>query len=115
MRCERETPGSRPQVMVACQIHQTGVTFLSPSGPYSALMFANLTTLPHLSISSAMTFANSAGDPASGPRTHVGKVGLLRSTRIGLISAVELVDNRGGRIPGRADSLLAAILRMVSR
>jgi hypothetical protein len=35
------------------------------AGDYSALMPANLTTVAHFSVSSAMNFPNSAGDPAN--------------------------------------------------
>ena len=38
----------------------------APSPPQSALMPVNLTTLPHFSVSSAMNFPKSEGEPVSG-------------------------------------------------
>src|SRR5262245_19713949 len=57
------------------------------SGLHSALMPANLTTLRHLSISSAINFPKSAGEPANiaAPRS-VRRFFMLESTRAALIS-----------------------------
>src|SRR5262245_5974390 len=55
--------------------------------PYSALMLAARTTLPHFSVSSAMNFPKSAGEPANTahPRS-VRRFFMLGSARAALIS-----------------------------
>src|SRR5262249_50608553 len=57
------------------------------AGDYSALMPANLTTLRHLSVSSAMNFPKSVGEPVNtaAPRS-VRRFFMLESTRAALIS-----------------------------
>src|ERR1019366_4491720 len=42
---------------------------------HSGLMFANLITLPHLSVSSAISFLNSAGEASSGVVARVANRG----------------------------------------
>ena len=50
----------------AIEIRRTGVTEYSAAGPdHSGLMPANLITLAHFSVSSAMSLPKSAGEPAS--------------------------------------------------
>src|SRR5262249_60425898 len=55
--------------------------------PQSALMPVNLTTLPHFSVSSAISLPNSAGEPASTvPPRSASRVFILGSARPALIS-----------------------------
>src|SRR5262249_5129764 len=81
-----------------------------PSPPQSALMPVNLTTLPHFSVSSAISSPKSAGESASGalPRS-TSRALILGSAR----AALTLVNNLGGRAIGRADAVPGA--RLVSR
>src|ERR1700730_4111566 len=75
--------------------------------PYSGLMPAVRTTLAHFSVSSAISLPNSAGEPrrrappAEGaqPRLHPG----VGDGRIDFL--VELVDDFGRRLRGRADAI----------
>src|SRR5262249_2087968 len=58
---------------------------------HSGLMPANLITLPHFSISSAMSFAKSAGDPPRAvPPRSVSRALFLGSLRAALISLLSL-------------------------
>src|SRR5215475_932140 len=59
----------------------------APSPPQSALMPVNLTTLPHFSVSSAMSLPKSAGESASGalPRS-ASRILILGSARAALTS-----------------------------
>ena len=73
--------------------------------PHSALMPAARITLPHFSVSSAMSLPKSAGEPrkhraaeVGEPRLHLG----IGEGRVDLV--VELVDDFGGRVLGRADA-----------
>src|SRR5262249_56224455 len=57
----------------------------------SALMPANFTTLPHFSVSSAMSLPKPAGDPTSGtPPRSASRALILGSTRAALISLLSL-------------------------
>src|SRR5262245_66402307 len=63
----------------------------APSPPQSALMPVNLTTLPHFSVSSAISLPKSAGEPASTvPPRSANRVFMLRSARPALISLLSL-------------------------
>jgi hypothetical protein len=67
------------------------------AGDYSALMPANLTTLPHFSVSSAMNFLKSAGDPGSGvPPRSARRSFILGSSRAALTSLLSLSTISGG-------------------
>src|SRR6516162_606690 len=67
------------------------------AGDYSALMPANLTTLRHLSVSSAMNFPKSAGEPASAvPPRSASRAFILGSARAALISLLSLSTISGG-------------------
>ena len=69
-------------------------------------MFANLITLAHFSVSSAMSLPNSAGEPAKHRAAQVGKPRLhLGIGEAGVDLLVELVDDFGGRVLGRADAI----------
>src|SRR5262245_60310696 len=58
---------------------------------YSGLMFANLITLPHISVSSTMSLPKSAGEPVSGlPPMSVSRAFMLGSARTALISLLSL-------------------------
>ena len=77
---------------------------------HSGLMPATLTTLPHFSVSSAMSLPKSAGEPASPaaqlgqPRLHLG----IGEANVDL--PVEFVDDLGRRVSGRADAIPSACL-----
>ena len=77
-------------------------------------MFAARITLPHFSVSSAMSLPKSAGEPASAVAAQVGKPRLdlgIGESRVDLL--VELVDDLGGRVPRRANAEPRA--RLVAR
>src|SRR5262245_56460113 len=58
---------------------------------HSALMPANFTTLPHFSVSSAMSLPKSAGEPGSPvPPNSASRVWILGSRRLALISLLSL-------------------------
>src|SRR5262245_11013328 len=58
---------------------------------HSALMPANFTTLPHFSVSSAMSLPKSADEPGSPvPPNSASRVWILRSRRLALISLLSL-------------------------
>ena len=81
---------------------------------HSGLMPANLTTLPHFSVSSAMSLPKSAGEPGSTvPPRSASRALILGSARAGVDLLVELVDDLGGRVLGRADADSSA--RLVAR
>src|SRR5215472_1034395 len=84
MRCSREQ--HRWHVESDLQIGSYGI-FDQDRASHSALMPANFTTLAHFSVSSAMNFPKSAGEPANtaAPRS-VRRVFMLGSTRAALIS-----------------------------
>ena len=72
---------------------------------HCALMLAARITLAHFSVSSAMSFPNSAGEPASTVLPKVGKPRLhLGIGEGGIDLLVELVDDLGRRVLGRADA-----------
>ena len=83
-------------------------------GSIPALMLAARITLAHFSVSSAMSLPKSAGEPAMRPPPKVGKprphLG-IGEARVDLL--VELVDDLGRRVPGRADAEPSA--RLVAR
>src|SRR5262249_32460175 len=63
----------------------------APSPPQSALMPVNLTTLPHFSVSSAISLPKSAGEPArTVPPRSASRVFMLGSARPALISLLSL-------------------------
>ena len=78
-----------------------------------ALMPANLTTLAHFSVSSAINLAKSAGDPPGDvpPRSITTRCLNLGSAIAALISFVEQRDDLGGRVLRRAQAAPAAHLR----
>src|SRR5262249_11195244 len=69
-------------------IRGTGfMEYLAPFAVQSALMPANLTTLPHFSVSSAMSFPKSAGESATTARPRSeSRALILGSARPALIS-----------------------------
>jgi hypothetical protein len=71
---------------------------------HSGLMPANLITLAHFSVSSAISFSKSAGEPGSVvPPRSASRALILGSARAALISLLT-VNDFGGRIFGRADA-----------
>ena len=81
---------------------------------YSGLMLAARITLPHFSVSSAMSLPKSAGEPALARAAQVGKPRLhlgIGEGRVDLL--VELVDDLGGRVLGCADAVTKC--RLVAR
>ena len=78
----------------------------SKSSAYSGLMPAARTTWPHFSVSSEMRLPNSAGEPGSGSPPMAAKPCLHAGVGDGRIDfLVELVDDFGRRVPGRADAI----------
>ena len=66
-------------------------TFWNVPGAHSGLMPADLTTLPHFSVSSAMSLPKSAGEPASAvPPRSASRALILGSARPALISLLSL-------------------------
>ena len=96
-------------------IRGTGCYGMSVVGAgHSGLMSANRITLPHFSVSSAMSLPKSAGEPASTAAAQVGKPRLhLGIGEAGIDLLVEPVDDFGGRVLGCADAGPAA--RLVAR
>src|SRR5262249_22964846 len=84
-----------------------------PSPPQSALMPVNLTTLPHFSVSSAISSPKSAGESASGalPRSTSRALIWIGKGRVDLL--VELVNNLSRRAIVRTDAVPSA--RLVTR
>ena len=81
--------------------------------PYSGFMLAVRITLPHFSVSSAMSLPKSAGEPAS---TRLPRSALRLDFQIGKRGVnlpIELVDDFGGCVFGRADARPPA--RLVAR
>src|SRR5262245_51437867 len=77
-------------------------------------MLAARITLPHFSVSPAISLPKSAGEPGSTvppmsakPRFHPG----INETRVNFL--VEFIDDLGGSVPGRTDAIPLA--RFVSR
>jgi predicted component of type VI protein secretion system len=67
----------------------------------AALTPANFTTLPHLSVSSAMSFPKSAGEPKSGvPPRSASLAFILGSPRAALISLFSLLTMSAGVVLG---------------
>src|SRR5262245_36609103 len=76
---------------------------LALSTPQSALMPANLITLPHFSVSSASSVPKSAGEPGStAPPTSANNPFILGSARAALISALSLATISAGVFLGAA-------------
>ena len=72
---------------------------------HSGLMPANLITLAHFSVSSAMSLPKSADVDRHRHSAQVGKPRLhLGIGETGIDLLVELVDDLGGRVLGRADA-----------
>src|ERR1700704_4960597 len=70
-------------------------------GLHSGLIFAALTTPPHFSVSSAMTFPNSAGEPASTvPPISLSRSLILGSAKAALISRLRRSTMSGGVLAG---------------
>src|SRR5262249_15620628 len=70
---------------------------------HSGLIWAARMTLAHFSVSSARSLPNAAGVSASAVPPKIGKARLDFGISEGHRDlAVELIDNRGGRVPGRA-------------
>src|SRR5262245_49526011 len=66
-------------------------------GDQSGLMFAARTTLPHFSVSSAMSLPKSAGEPTSGvPPKSASLAFILGSARPALISLLSLSTMSAG-------------------
>jgi len=70
----------------------------------SSLIPANLITLAHFSVSSARSFPNSAGEPASTEPPRSAMRAQFWDQREPRDLLVELVDNFSGSFPGRADA-----------
>src|SRR5262245_12410215 len=87
---------------------------LAPRPPgQSALMPVNFTTLPHFSVSSAISLPKSAGVPGSTvPPKSASRALILGSARPALIS-FELLDDLGWRVLGRAEAKPEA--RLIAR
>src|SRR5262249_23493741 len=96
------------------RIRGTDVTeYLAVNSAHCGLMSANFTTLPHFSVSSAISSAKSAGEPASTvPPRSASRALILGSARPALI-ALELVDDRCGRALGCAGARPGA--RLIAR
>src|SRR5262245_35481567 len=72
-------------------VRRTGVTEHPPEERYSGLMSANLITLAHFSVSSAISFPNWAGDPGSAtPPRSARRAFILGSSRAELTSLLSL-------------------------
>src|SRR5262249_40490548 len=68
---------------------------------HSGLMFAVLITLPHFSVSSAMSLPKSVGEPTSGvPPRSASRVVILGSARPALISLLSLSTISAGVVFG---------------
>ena len=68
---------------------------------HSGLMLAARITLPHFSVSSAMSVPNSAGEPRKRRAAQVGKPRLqLGIGETGIDLLIELVDDLGRRVLG---------------
>src|SRR5262249_38279293 len=81
------------------QSRVTGVTeYLAERADHSALMLAARITLPHFSVSSAISLAKSAGEPGStvAPRS-ASRALILGSARVALISLLSLSTISVGR------------------
>jgi hypothetical protein len=70
---------------------------------HSALMLAARITLPHFSVSAAISLPKSAGDPGSAVPPNSSSALILGSASAADLH-VELVDNLGGRIPRRPEA-----------
>ena len=82
---------------------------LSRDTDHSAFDTSELNHLAHFSVSSAMSLPKSAGEPAKHDAAQVGESRLhLGIGESGINLLVELVDDLGGGIPGRADAVPAA-------
>src|SRR5262245_21316921 len=76
-----------------------------PAADHPGFAPENLTTLPHFSISSAMSLPKSATEPASTMPPRVGKPRLqlgISEPRIDL--AIELINDLGRRVFGRTEA-----------
>ena len=82
-----------------------------PAGQ-SALMPVNFTTLPHFSVSSAMSFPKSAGEPTSGaPPKSVRRAFSLGSARLALISLLSCSTIAAGVAFGAPTPKLIRLIR----
>jgi hypothetical protein len=75
---------------------------------HSGLMLAARMTLAHFSVSSAMSFPNSAESPQSMCRP--GQQKPVLHPRSGIDFLIELIDNRGRRAPWRSHTVPRACL-----
>src|SRR5204863_6175065 len=79
--------------------------------PHSGLIWAVRMTLPHFSVSSAMTLAKSAGEPGNAvPPMSANRALIFGSARPALTSLLSRVDYLGRSVPGRADAVPRACL-----
>src|SRR5262249_25957651 len=85
---QRGSARGQMQKISAVKFHSTPPEFQpTVSRNHSGLMFAARTTLPHFSVSSAISLPKSAGEPASGlPPRSASRALILWSTRPALIS-----------------------------
>src|SRR5262249_18710361 len=73
-------------------VRGTGVTEHPPEDRYSGLMLAARITLPHFSVSSAMSLPKSATEPGSAVAPHsASRAFILGSARAALISVLSLL------------------------
>jgi hypothetical protein len=79
---------------------------MSAFWPQSALTPANLITLAHFSVSSAMNLPKSTGEPAGAMPPKVCQARLqFEIDEAGIDLLIELVDDLGGRVPGNANAI----------
>src|SRR5262245_37621818 len=99
---------------LSVSVRVSGRYGISRGRAYSGLMFANFTTLPHFSVSSAMSLPKSAGEsastvpPKSAMRALITGVGEARVHFL-----IERTDDRSGSIPRRTEPEPCA--RLVAR
>src|SRR5947199_7285310 len=100
-------------IKFACRVR--GTVFMESLGAnHSGLMPANLITLAHFSVSSAMSLPKSAAEPAiTSPPSSASRALILGSTRAALISIFELVDDFDRRLLGHAHTKLST--RLIAR
>src|SRR5262245_43377481 len=95
---QRDSASGQVQEFATRKFHFASYQFVRLSGiteylaaDYSGLMLANLTTLPHFSISTSTSLPKSAGEPGSGvPASSTSRAFNLGSTRPALISLFSL-------------------------
>src|SRR5262249_12351785 len=82
----------RPRLPTAERFSASGVTeYLAGNSAHRGLMSANFTTLPHFSVSSAMSLPKLPGEPGSAVEPNsASRVCMLGSARAALISWLSL-------------------------